>query len=280
MRTGRAIARVCAVLLPTSILLAVAPPMSAQQPTPADKACDRSAFRVIVDVGHTDRAGGALSARGVFEYDFNVRLASQIEDSLVDAGFAKAMLLVTTTAPKAGLFVRAALANSLHADLFLAIHHDAVPDAMLDTWNYEGVTRQYSDRFRGHSIFISRDNGDYGGSLLFGQMLGNSLKARGLQYTPHYVLPIMGKRRRLLVDPLAGVYRYDQLIVLRKTQMPAVLLEAGSIVNRDEELLLASPDHQALISAAATEAVAMFCAARAGHRPQLVATARLGHRRH
>ena len=37
----------------------------------------------------------------------------------------------------------------------------------------------------------------------------------------------MGSRRRDLVDPEAGVYRYDKLIVLRETTMPAVLLEAG-----------------------------------------------------
>jgi hypothetical protein len=42
-------------------------------------------------------------------------------------------------------------------------------------------------------------------------------------------------RRRAPLD--AGVYRYDQLVVLRST--PAVLLEAGSIVNRQEELELA-----------------------------------------
>ena len=42
----------------------------------------------------------------------------------------------------------------------------------------------------------------------------------------------MGHRRRILVDAEDGVYRYDQLIVLRQTKMPAVLLEAGSIVNR------------------------------------------------
>jgi N-acetylmuramoyl-L-alanine amidase len=30
--------------------------------------------------------------------------------------------------------------------------------------------------------------------------------------------------------------------VLKKTQMPAVLLEAGSIANRDEELVMASPN--------------------------------------
>jgi N-acetylmuramoyl-L-alanine amidase len=45
--------------------------------------------------------------------------------------------------------------------------------------------------------------------------------------------------------------------------MPAVLLEAGSIVNREEELLLASPERQALVSAAITDAVDEFCASRA-----------------
>jgi len=40
--------------------------------------------------------------------------------------------------------------------------------------------------------------------------------------------------------------------------MPAVLLEAGSIVNRDEELLLATPEYQSLISAAVTDAVEIF----------------------
>ena len=136
------------------------------------------------------------------------------------------------------------------------------PDRLLETWEYNGAKHQYCDRWRGHSIFVSRDNPDYAGSLMFGEMLGAGLKTRGLQYTPHYVEPIMGHRRRILVDPQTGVYRYDQLIVLRKARMPAVLLEAGSIVHRDEELALQSPERQALISAAATEAVEKFCAAR------------------
>jgi N-acetylmuramoyl-L-alanine amidase len=268
------IRRLCAILVVSPLL--AAPHSAAAQSSVVNAApaatCDRSAFRAVIDVGHTNDAAGALSARGVFEYNFNLRLAAQIEQSLIDAGFTKTLLVVTTTRPNTGLYQRATLANSLRADLFLSIHHDAVPDRMLATWDYEGAKHQYCDRFPGHSIFISRDNRDYSGSLLFGQMLGRCLKARGLQYTPHYVERFMGSRQRILVDAQAGVYRYDQLIVLRQTQMPAVLFEAGSIVNREEELLLTSPERLALVSAAATEAVEAFCAARTA-RPAVVARA-------
>jgi N-acetylmuramoyl-L-alanine amidase len=125
--------------------------------------------------------------------------------------------------------------------LFLSIHHDSVPDRMLQKWEYEGTARRYNDQYPGHSIFVSIDNPDYQSSLLFATIVGKELKARGLKYTPHYTDAIMGSRRRLLVDTDAGVYRYDQLIVLRQTHMPAVLLEAGSIVNRSEELELRNP---------------------------------------
>ena len=224
--------------------------------------CNRGAFRVIVDVGHTADKPGARSARGIGEYEFNLRLAKEIEQALIDAGFARAVLLVTTDAPRAGLFKRAARANSLSADLFLSIHHDSVPDSFLESWEFEGREHHFSDRFKGHSLFISYDNGDVRGSLLFARLLGNQLKARGLQYTPHYVEKFMGHRRRELVDAEAGVYRYDQLIVLKSTRMPAVLLEAGSIINREEELLMGDPERRARISAAVADAVAGFCALR------------------
>ena len=232
-------------------------------PVRSDQAsCDRASFRVILDVGHTVERHGVLSARGATEYMFNLRLANQIEQSLTAAGFAKTLELITAAPPRRGLFERAARANSLRADLFLSIHHDGVPDQFVEKWEYGGRERAFSDRFKGHSIFVSIDNGDFRGSLRFGRLLGNQLKARGLQYTSHYTERFMGNRRRQLVDAEAGVYRYDQLIVLRNTRMPAVLLEAGSIVNREEELLLDSPARQALIATAVTDAVEAFCAAR------------------
>jgi N-acetylmuramoyl-L-alanine amidase len=237
--------------------------------------CARAAFRVVVDVGHTLDVPGAMSARGVPEYTFNLQLAREVKQALVDAGFEQAVLLITSTAPWRGLFERAARANAMHADLFIAIHHDSVPDNLKQIWEYAGQKNEYNDDYPGYAIFISNDNADPAGSLLFGSMLGHELERRNLHYTPHYTLALMGHRRRILVDADAGVYRYDQLIVLRATRMPAVLLEAGSIINRQEELELATPERRALTSAAIAAAVANFCAARA--RPPVVKASVSGH---
>jgi N-acetylmuramoyl-L-alanine amidase len=224
--------------------------------------CPRSTFRVVVDVGHTVDVPGAMSARGIAEYAFNLQLARDINRGLLDAGFQQTVLLITATAPWRGLVERAARANSMHANLFIAVHHDSVPDNLKQNWEYAGLKNQFNDDYPGYAIFISNENADPAGSLQFGSLLGRELESRGLHYTPHYTLALMGHRRHILVDAEAGVYRYDQLIVLRQTRMPAVLLEAGSVVNRQEELELGTPERRSLTSAAIVAAVENFCAAQ------------------
>lgn len=268
-----------APLLILSVLLLCAGPrqvrgleLDRSAPRPAPATCRRQAFRVVIDVGHTREVPGAISARGIPEYAFNLQLAGDVRQALLDAGFGKTILLVTSTAPWRGLLERAARANAMAAGLFISIHHDSVPAELLETWEYGGQQNHFSDRFKGYAIFISHDNADRAGSLQFGKLLGRELQVRGLPYTPHYTLPLMGNRRRDLVDAATGVYRYDQLVVLRETRMPAVLLEAGSIVNRQEELELASRERRALTSAAVVAAVEDFCSARS--RPHRTAPLR------
>ena len=226
---------------------------------PQPSKCDRSQFRVILDVGHTADALGANSARNVPEYYFNYRLAAQMERILIEDGFDRTVLLVAGGRARPSLFDRVARANGLSANLFVSIHHDSVPDKLLERWEFEGKESHFSDRFSGHSIFVSYKNPHLNGSLLFGRLLGKQLKDRGLQYARQYTQPIMGRYRRKLVDPNVGVYRYDQLVVLRRTRIPAVLLEAGSIINREEELQMNSAERLDLISASLTTAVEMFC---------------------
>jgi N-acetylmuramoyl-L-alanine amidase len=249
-----------------AVLAAGAPTALSEERPPAQPsvaACQPGDFRVVLDVGHTADVPGAISARGIPEYVFNMRLAADIKDALVEAGFDKTVLLVTDQAPPLGLLKRAWSANKLDADLFVSIHHDSLPDYLLQTWEYAGHQEHYNDDFPGYAIFISNENAEHAGSLAFGHVLGKALQAQGLAYTPHYTLPVMRHRRRQLLDADAGVYRYDALVVLQRTRMPAVLLEAGSIINRTEELEMATPERRKLISTAMVSAVTEFCAGRA-----------------
>ena len=260
--------RVEGLLIAATFICAALHPARAE---PRD-VCARATFRAVIDVGHTAESPGATSARGVPEFSFNLDLARRIERQLLATGFKRSVLLLTEGPSRKALAERIKRANALGPDLFLSIHHDSVPDQFLEKWEFDGVQRGFCDRFSGHSIFISYDNSDLPGSLLFARMLGSQLQKRGLKYTPHYTDRNMGHRQRLLVDPQTGVYRYDQLLVLRDTSMPAVLLEAGSIINREEELRMGSVEQQSLISAAVVDAVQSFCAARGARTPPEVAS--------
>jgi N-acetylmuramoyl-L-alanine amidase len=226
---------------------------------PVATKCDPAKFRIVLDVGHTTESEGAISARNVPEFTFNLRLAQRIAEKLKAEGFAQTRLLVTEGKARSSLVRRVAVANNLPADLFLSIHHDSVPNKLLENWEFEGKKSHFSDRFSGHSVFVSRNNPEFKTSFAFAELLGKELKAEDLQYARQYTEAIMGRYQHPLLDKETGVYSYDELVVLRKTRMPAVLLEAGSIINRDEELKMASPARRDIISSSVAAAVKEFC---------------------
>jgi len=188
-----------------------------------------------------------------------LRLAQRIEQKLKADGFAETRLLVTEGKARPSLVKRVTAANDLHADLFLSIHHDSVPDKLLEDWEFEGKKSHFSDRFSGYSVFVSRNNPDFKTSLAFAELVGKEMKAQGLQYAQQYTQAIMGRYQHPLLNKETGVYSYDELVVLKSTRMPAVLLEAGSIINRDEELKMDSPERRDIISSAVATAVKEFC---------------------
>jgi N-acetylmuramoyl-L-alanine amidase len=231
---------------------------------PAATMCDRAKFRIVLDVGHTAVSEGATSARNVAEFVFNLRLAQRIEEKLRSEGFPETRLLLTEGKAGPSLVKRVAAANDLHANLLLSIHHDSVPNSLLENWQFEGKKSHFSDRFSGYSVYVSRGNPDFTTSLAFAELVGKEMKAQGLQYAQQYTQAIMGRYRHPLLNKETGVYSYDELFVLRSTRMPAVLLEAGSIINRDEELKMDSPERRDIISGAVAAAVKEFCEAFLG----------------
>lgn len=226
----------------------------------AVQACERGDFLIAVDPGHTRAEPGALSARGMPEVQFNEKLALRLLEALRKAGFAKAFLTNRKQA-SIPLIERTQLANERKAQLFLSIHHDSAQPHLLSSWSYRGVSYRYTDDIKGYSLFVSEKNPDVAGSLRFARLLGSQLHRGCFAPTLHHAEKIPGESRDL-IDEQLGIYRFDDLVVLKSATMPAVLFEAGLIVNRREELLLRSASYQRSIVVALTGAVIDYCAGR------------------
>jgi N-acetylmuramoyl-L-alanine amidase len=240
---------------------------------PIATTCDPAKFRIIVDVGHTAKSEGANSARNVPEFAFNLHLARRIAEKLKAQGFAGTKLLVTEGDARPSLVRRVTAANDWPADFFLSIHHDSVPDKLLEDWEFEGKQSHFSDRFSGYSVWVSRENPEFKTSLAFAELLAREMKAKGLNYAHQYTEAIMGHYQHPILNRETGVYAYDELIVLRKTRMPAVLLEAGSIINRDEELKMDSAERRDITSSGVVAAMKKFCDSRSAAHVDAAVTA-------
>ena len=222
------------------------PPAKGARKNPGD-------FVVALDIGHTPSKGGAISARGVLEYEFNYRLVTELFAQLQGLGFHRSFV-INPRREEIGLVQRAAEANAQNADLFLAIHHDSVKDRFLKTWEVNDKTQKYCDDFHGYSIFFSNKNAKAAESLAFARKLGQALLNAGFTPTLHHV----AQENRLIIDKEKGVYVFDDLVVLKTAKMPAVLLECGVIVNRTEEENLNNPAYRKRLVEAICRAIQDF----------------------
>ena len=203
------------------------------------------AAKIALDVGHYFKKPGVISARGVAEFQYNLQLAQEVEAALRKAGHVTRMIGENGMAEDLGS--RAPRARGM--DLFISIHHDSVQPRFLSTWEYEGGARNYSDRFSGYSLFVSRLHPDPGKSLKCASAIGAALKQAGFTASRYHADPILGESRPF-ADEDNGVHYFDNLAVLKTARVPALLFEAGVIVNRDEELRMRDPAVRGKIVAA------------------------------
>ncbi len=209
-------------------------------------------LRVALDVGHGRLTLGAISARGRGEFLFNRDSARVFAEVLERAG--AVVILINGDGAITGLAERTLLAKKENADCFISVHHDSVNDKYLRTWTHEGVSRSYADNFRGYSVFASSKNVAAGRSRDLALAVGAALFDSGLKPTLHHNEPIQGENRPLL-DERTGVYEFTDLVVLKTATMPAILLECGVIIHREEELLVRDPAYQDLVAHALVKAL-------------------------
>jgi N-acetylmuramoyl-L-alanine amidase len=256
-------------MLALCVWFAVLPcaPAVAETPPPAD--CDRAAFRMIIDVGHTETKYGAVSAHGKPEYDFNRRLAQELASRFWADGFERTEVVIQTDPDLAR---RARDLSSRKPDLMLSLHHDSVQDKFLKTGELDGQIRTYTEGFLGYSIFVSRDNAFLDDSERFAKMLGGELLAQGLKPTFHH----HEQENRPIYDPESGVFFFDLLVVLRQTTAPAVLLESAVVTNPEDEAKADDPAYRNKITNAIVSAVVNFCESRAPAPPKPVSPEKSG----
>ena len=226
---------------------------------PGNKTDCGSAFVVAVDVGHGKADPGAMSSRGVPEFEYNEHLATEALAALHRAGFSRSFLINPgrNATGSAGLMERAQTANDRKADLLISIHHDSVQRRYLNDWILDGHVRQYSDRFSGYSIFCSAGSDQRRRSQRFARLLADELRKIGRRPSLHHAEDIPGEGYHL-VDSERGIYAAE-FLVIKNARMPAVLLEVGVIVNRAEERRLATADYRAGTVGALVASVSGFC---------------------
>lgn len=212
---------------------------------------------IAIDIGHSKNHPGARSARGIFEFEFNKRIAGIVNTKLKAGGYDT----VSTTVPQGtddSPQRRAHIVNKAQATLLISIHHDSVQERFLEAWVYNGRKEHFSDIFRGFSLFYSPENRFTDKSLELAILLGDQLLLHGFSPTLHHADPVEGENRPL-VDARRGIYTFSNLALLKRVKVPAVLLECGVIVNRHEEITLSDVKTQERIASAIVRASTIFC---------------------
>jgi len=173
-----------------------------------------------VDVGHFHAEPGVISYSGVPEFEFNLRLAAEVRTALEKDGMRVRMIGERGDM----IFLNHRTRAAKGADLFVSIHHDSAREHL-------HVRRH---EFAGFSLFVSRHNPKLEKSLACASAIGAELRAAGMTPSRYHADPVIGENRPF-ADELNGVHFYDNLGVGKTATMPSVLVEAGVIINRQEE---------------------------------------------
>jgi N-acetylmuramoyl-L-alanine amidase len=182
---------------------------------------------------------GALGVRGADEVTYNDAFAALLAPRLAAAGFRVALTRRPDEEPD--LEARARAAGERGAWLLLSLHHDSAQPQLLEPVDRGGLAAvRVRQPIRGYAVFVSGRSAQYAASRRVAEALGGRLLALGRPPTLHHAAPIPGEGRPLL-DARLGLYRFDDLKVLRLAPCPAVLVELGVLPDPEDEAYVSDP---------------------------------------
>lgn len=252
-------------------------------------ACGKTGRWIVIDSGHTPMNYGAVSCTDKKEVDYNDELVGAISRELIQ----KHIQFIVTRAKDRDmddadalrhylvdplddgkwqnyrqLYSRIAIANKMKADLFISIHHDSVQEHHLrrtEDGKIIDVRDDFKQQFNpGYSIYISCDPAypnterNFSDSLKFAEIFAGKMEAIGRKpSTYHEEKP--GQDNYVSLDPSRGIYDSKAILaVLRNAEMPAVLIEAGVIVDAEDEKLVSSTFFRKQFAELLAESIEIF----------------------
>jgi N-acetylmuramoyl-L-alanine amidase len=178
---------------------------------------------IAVDAGHYPDKPGVIAPTGRSELEYNLALAADVASALEREG-----LSVRKIGQHPGFGARTREAKG--AVLFLSIHHDSVRERYISE----------PQLFSGFSLYVSRLNRELERSERCASAIGARLRGIGLMPSRYHADAVFGENRPF-ADAANGVHYFDNLAVGKSAGMAAVLVEAGVIVNAEEERRITEP---------------------------------------
>lgn len=201
---------------------------------------------IILDPGHYPAKPGAVSHTGEKELIYNENLVNSIKSEFDR----KRIDYKITRQPGQNMTLMPRTKGTKDARLFLSVHHDSVQPQFIQYVDGKPV----SDKGEGYSLFVSRKNKYFNESVAYARKIAQNLYKAGLRPSKHHGEKIKGENREALDEKL-GIYVFDDLVVLKHSQCPAVLFEAGVLVNPRDEKLVKTAKFKAVVSRAIADAV-------------------------
>lgn len=241
---------------------------------------------IVIDPGHEPSELGAIGTCQKNEVEYNDELASYVVKQLSDSYHViltrqPGQDVVTDNltpqslipqdkplwATKTSLLARAVIANNNNAQLFIAIHHDAalaqnqVEDPKLcDGHGGKTLSPAYKKNYvAGFNVFVYDNIHDQRteDSIALADDIGKNLIAMGRTPADYYISPNNGCESCIPIHENLGVWN-ENLAVLRNTKMPAVLIEAGNIVDAADEAKINNDQYREQFSKAIKRAVDQY----------------------
>lgn len=240
---------------------------------------------VIIDPGHGGIDPGAIGAGGVYEKYITFATATDLARLLAATRRFRAAL-TRGPAEYVALRERVARARALHADLFVSVHADALPNPVMRGLSVFTLSATASDREA--AALAETENRDVVGGLRLSRQpreIGDILLDLGRRQTDNLsvelardVVAALGQDVALLENP----QRSAGFAVLTAPDIPSVLVELGCLSNPVEEHLLQEPAYRRRLARGLVRAIEAYfrnaaVVDRAGAEPRRGHTPELSH---